>query len=445
KNKYYPYLQVESLLTARDHEGGNRHQQQESQELHDAATLRLWVQLRQWDSPRAHLLTAAVEQQLLLSPLVVLRGKPETPPVFGTKTFRRLLSRVLANKPQGQESLLTARDHEGGNRHQQQESPALHDSRFRAGSTDGTAQSPAGSPQGLYMVAEVNDDTWAKHQNSNFQSMSEEHPCPEAIALTVARHMRNLHKKPTGKLYRHVRGFSVPSQACSPSSHPHTPSFTHFCSNSDLHGPNGLHCPLHREEPEPSNHRKQESQAPHRLSSVPSSQITMQKASLLSAFNSLDQFAESILRGLSHRDAELFLCTAEQGCLPGRNFAFFPGFPLVLNSIGPRDLFSQHPNTSLSVPSTENKLHCHMQTSAPGEAQWQNSLRKGNEDELLVHLGSTWQQDKGPRTGTKQQKLPCGGSRPLRYLQECSRFLPCPVTTLPESLTQCSLRLPEPA
>ncbi|XP_055979186.1 GPI mannosyltransferase 2 isoform X1 [Sorex fumeus] len=44
----------------------------------------------------------------------------------------------------------------------------------------------------------------------------------------------------------------------------------------------------------------------------------------------LDQIVEFLLGGLSHWDAEHFLFIAEHGYLYEHNFAFFPGFPLVL-------------------------------------------------------------------------------------------------------------------
>ncbi|XP_047648727.1 GPI mannosyltransferase 2 [Phacochoerus africanus] len=46
--------------------------------------------------------------------------------------------------------------------------------------------------------------------------------------------------------------------------------------------------------------------------------------------SSVDQFVEGLLGGLSHWDAEHFLFIAEHGYLYEHNFAFFPGFPLVL-------------------------------------------------------------------------------------------------------------------
>lgn len=46
--------------------------------------------------------------------------------------------------------------------------------------------------------------------------------------------------------------------------------------------------------------------------------------------SSVDQLVEGLLGGLSHWDAEHFLFIAEHGYLYEHNFAFFPGFPLVL-------------------------------------------------------------------------------------------------------------------
>lgn len=50
----------------------------------------------------------------------------------------------------------------------------------------------------------------------------------------------------------------------------------------------------------------------------------------LAPSGSVDQLVESLLGGLSHWDAEHFLFIAEYGYLYEHNFAFFPGFPLVL-------------------------------------------------------------------------------------------------------------------
>ncbi|XP_073649777.1 GPI mannosyltransferase 2 isoform X1 [Tursiops truncatus] len=50
----------------------------------------------------------------------------------------------------------------------------------------------------------------------------------------------------------------------------------------------------------------------------------------LAPSGSVDQLVESLLGGLSHWDAEHFLFIAEHGYLYEHNFAFFPGFPLVL-------------------------------------------------------------------------------------------------------------------
>ncbi|XP_037357304.1 GPI mannosyltransferase 2 isoform X1 [Talpa occidentalis] len=50
----------------------------------------------------------------------------------------------------------------------------------------------------------------------------------------------------------------------------------------------------------------------------------------LAPSGSVDQIVEGLLGGLSHWDAEHFLFIAEHGYLYEHNFAFFPGFPLVL-------------------------------------------------------------------------------------------------------------------
>ncbi|XP_049734340.1 GPI mannosyltransferase 2 isoform X1 [Elephas maximus indicus] len=50
----------------------------------------------------------------------------------------------------------------------------------------------------------------------------------------------------------------------------------------------------------------------------------------LAPSGSVDQLVEVLLGGLSHWDAEHFLFIAEHGYLYEHNFAFFPGFPLVL-------------------------------------------------------------------------------------------------------------------
>ncbi|XP_066126080.1 GPI mannosyltransferase 2 isoform X1 [Saccopteryx bilineata] len=50
----------------------------------------------------------------------------------------------------------------------------------------------------------------------------------------------------------------------------------------------------------------------------------------LTPSGSVDQLVEGLLGGLSHWDAEHFLFIAEHGYLYEHNFAFFPGFPLVL-------------------------------------------------------------------------------------------------------------------
>lgn len=50
----------------------------------------------------------------------------------------------------------------------------------------------------------------------------------------------------------------------------------------------------------------------------------------LAPSGSADQLVEGLLGGLSHWDAEHFLFIAEHGYLYEHNFAFFPGFPLVL-------------------------------------------------------------------------------------------------------------------
>ncbi|XP_004678718.1 PREDICTED: GPI mannosyltransferase 2 [Condylura cristata] len=52
----------------------------------------------------------------------------------------------------------------------------------------------------------------------------------------------------------------------------------------------------------------------------------------LTPSGSVDQIVECLLGGLSHWDAEHFLFIAEHGYLYEHNFAFFPGFPLVLRA-----------------------------------------------------------------------------------------------------------------